>query len=47
MIMRIVIVFWHGLVDGKQKTFDVNPYTGFWRRFSIGSMSLLPIESHL
>ena len=40
-------IFWHGLVDGKQKTFDVDPYTGFWKRFGIGFMSILPIESLL
>ena len=40
-------IFWHGLVDGKQQTFDVDPYTGFWRRFGIGFMSILPIESQL
>jgi len=40
-------ILWHGLVGGKQQTFDVDPYTGFWRRFGIGFMSLLPIESQL
>jgi len=40
-------ILWHGLVNGKQQTFDVDPYTGFWRRFGIGFMSLLPIESQL
>jgi putative cardiolipin synthase len=40
-------ILWHGLVYGKQQTFDVDPYTGFWRRFGIGFMSLLPIESQL
>ncbi|MDX2417969.1 MAG: phospholipase D family protein [Xanthomonadales bacterium] len=38
---------WHGRVDGKEKTFTVDPYTGFWRRFGIGIMGLLPIESQL
>jgi putative cardiolipin synthase len=38
---------WHGLVDGEEKTFTVDPYTGFWRRFGIGFMGLLPIESQL
>ncbi len=38
---------WHGLVDGQAQTFDVDPYTGFWRRFGIGFMGLLPIESQL
>ncbi len=40
-------ILWHGLVDGEEKTFDVDPYTGFWRRFGIGFMRLLPIESQL
>jgi putative cardiolipin synthase len=40
-------ILWHGLVDGEKKTFDVDPYTGFWRRFGIGFLSLLPIESQL
>ncbi len=38
---------WHGMVDGEPQTFDVDPYTGFWRRFGIGFMGLLPIESQL
>ena len=40
-------ILWHGVVDGEQKTFDVDPYTSFWRRFGIGFMSILPIESQL
>jgi cardiolipin synthase C len=40
-------LLWHGVVDGKRHTFDVDPYTGFWRRFGIGFMSILPIESQL
>ncbi len=40
-------ILWHGLVDGERKTFNVDPYTGFWQRFSIGFMRLLPIESQL
>ncbi len=40
-------ILWHGQVDGEEKIFDVDPYTGFWRRFGIGFMSLLPIESQL
>lgn len=38
---------WHGTVDGQPRTFKVDPYTGFWRRFGIGFMGLLPIESQL
>lgn len=40
-------ILWHGLVDGKPQTFDVDPYTGFWLRFGIGFLSILPIESQL
>jgi putative cardiolipin synthase len=38
---------WHGVVDGEQKTFKSDPYTGFWRRFGIGFLSIFPIESQL
>ena len=38
---------WHGLVDGAEKTFTADPHTGFWRRFGIGFMGMLPIESQL
>ena len=40
-------LLWNGLVDGKPATFDVDPYTGFWKRFGIGFLGLLPIESQL
>ena len=40
-------IYWHGRVDGEPQTFDVEPYTGFWQRFGIGFMSILPIESQL
>ena len=40
-------ILWHGLENGEQRVFDVEPYVGFWRRFGIGFMGLLPIESHL
>ncbi len=40
-------ILWHGWVDGKEKTFDVDPYTSFWKRLGIGFMRLLPIESQL
>lgn len=40
-------LLWHGLVDGKPKTFDVDPYTGFWKRFGNWFLGLLPIESQL
>ena len=38
---------WHGLVDGEQRTLKVEPYTGFWQRFMVSLMRLLPIESQL
>jgi len=38
---------WHGLVDGKTTTFSSDPHTSFWRRFGIGFMRLMPIESQI
>lgn len=38
---------WHGLVDGQQRTLTAEPYTGFWQRFMVGLMRLLPIESQI
>jgi putative cardiolipin synthase len=40
-------IYWHGWVDGKARVFNVDPYTRFWQRFGIKTMSLLPIESQL
>ena len=40
-------LLWHGVEDGEPVTFDVDPYTSFWRRLGVGIMSLLPIESQL
>jgi len=40
-------IFWHGLDNGKPVVFKADPHTGFWRRFGIGFMGLLPIESQL
>ena len=40
-------ILWHGQVGGQPQTFDVDPYTGFWRRFGIGFLGILPIESQL
>jgi putative cardiolipin synthase len=40
-------IVWHGLVDGEQKTLYVEPYTGFWKRFGVGFMRILPIESQI
>jgi putative cardiolipin synthase len=38
---------WHGLEDGKPRVFHAEPYTSFWRRFGIGFIGILPIESQL
>jgi len=40
-------LLWHGVVDGTPQTFDVDPYTGFWKRLGIGFLGILPIESQL
>ena len=40
-------LLWHGYENGDPVTFDVDPYTSFWRRFGVGFMGLLPIESQL
>lgn len=40
-------LLWHGLVSGQKQTFDHEPYTGFWERFGVGFMRLLPIESQI
>ncbi len=40
-------ILWHGKDEGEPRVFNVDPYTGFWRRFGIGFMSLFPIDSQL
>ena len=40
-------IVWHGLVDGEQKAFNVEPHTGFWQRLWIELLKILPIESQL
>ena len=40
-------ILWHGYEGGKAITFDVDPYTSFWRRLGVSIMGLLPIESQL
>jgi len=40
-------LLWHGYENGETVTFDVDPYTSFWRRLGVGIMGLLPIESQL
>ena len=41
------IILWHGTVEGEQRVFRADPYTGFWQRLGISLMSALPIESQL
>ncbi len=40
-------LLWHGRKDGQPVVYPHDPYTGFWRRFGIGILSWLPIESQL
>ena len=44
---KVERIVWHGFEDGKPVEFNTDPYTGFWRRFGVGFMGLLPIESQL
>jgi cardiolipin synthase C len=41
------LILWHGIVDGKQQTLYKEPYTGFWKRFGVGFMRILPIDSQI
>jgi len=40
-------IVWYGLVDGEPQTFYKDPYTSFWKRFGVGFMRMLPIESQI
>jgi hypothetical protein len=40
-------ILWHGIDNGEQSVYNADPHTGFWLRFKIGLMGLLPIESQL
>jgi putative cardiolipin synthase len=40
-------LYWHGWEDGKQVVYNREPHTGFWQRFGISFMGVLPIESQL
>ena len=40
-------IYWHGWEDGKPVVYSREPHTGFWRRFGISFMGVLPIESQL
>jgi putative cardiolipin synthase len=38
---------WHGFENGRKRVFLVEPYSGFWRRFGVALMGILPVESQL
>ncbi len=40
-------LYWHGYVNGEERVYTVDPYTGFWRRLGVWFMGLFPIESQL
>ena len=44
---EVIQILWHGYENGKPVTYDVDPYTGFWRRLGIGLLSIFPMESQL
>jgi len=41
------ILVWQRKIDGAEQRFTTEPNTGFWRRFAVGVLQLLPIESLL
>ena len=41
------ILVWYRHIDGVEQRYTNEPNTGFWRRFSVGLLRLLPIESLL
>ena len=41
------LITWHGLENGKERVWTVDPHTGFWHRFGVFLVSLLPVESQL
>ncbi len=40
-------ILWHGLHEGKPRTWYADPYAGFLKRFSLAVLGLLPIEDQL
>ena len=40
-------ILWHGIENGRQQVYKADPHTGFWRRFGLGLLGILPIESQL
>ena len=43
----IEYIYWHGLENDEERVWTTDPHTGFWRRFGVFFMSLLPLESQL
>ena len=41
------IIVWHRSIDAVDYRYTTEPNTGFWRRFGVGFLKLLPIESLL
>jgi len=41
------ILVWHRTIDGEEYRYTTEPNTGFWRRFGVGFLRMLPIESLL
>lgn len=41
------VLRWHGVENGKPVVYEREPHTGFWQRFAIGVLMMLPIESQL
>ncbi|MCP4331542.1 MAG: hypothetical protein GY785_02710 [Gammaproteobacteria bacterium] len=41
------ILVWHRSIDGQEYRYTTEPNTGFWRRFGVGFLRMLPIESLL
>jgi putative cardiolipin synthase len=40
-------IYWHGQEEGEKRVWTSDPHTGFWQRFGVFLMGLLPIESKL
>jgi putative cardiolipin synthase len=38
---------WTAQVEGEEVAYDTEPETGWWQRFMVGAMGLLPIQSQL
>ena len=38
---------WVGQENGAEVVYRTEPHTGFWRRFQVGVLRLLPIEGQL